>query len=487
MAHARLPERTKSSKNPLQHNILSDFARWASEAPNRLDELYHSPHAVQCMLRALPPIARLYVARVLYLPEAAPAFSPAKFRDALLRRQRARDRHDAALAALRALRVFVSATSDRGEDFGAAHAGAMLMLNPPFARQMRLAITCQVPPVFTGPLDARRDLKELDIFSAHQLEQILNYPIGTDDGGKGQPVSVPGVEIQTALASTGILDYCDGGRSMKITSIGFQFLLMDSFTQVWVLLRNVINQSFKGSEFEALDFVFQLSFASCGRGYPIHALLPVQRKLLSCLHELGILSIEEEMGRFYPTSLGVSLVSATSHTEADSVTAKTLGPSLSTSGDIQIIVETNFRLYAYTTSAFQTNLLRLFTHMRYRLPNLVVGHLTRDAVREALMIGIKADQIIGYLNAHGHPRMKNGMIPSTVRDEIKLWEAEQERVQMKRSFLLREFRSAEQFERVLQYARDVSGCLWSHTPRRQIVVSTDEYDRIRSFIKSVND
>jgi transcription initiation factor TFIIH subunit 4 len=485
MAHALAAEQTKAN-NPLQHNILSDFARWASEAPSRLDELYHSPHAVQCVLRALPPIARLYVARVLYLPDAAAAFSPAKFRDALLRRQRARDRHDAALAALRALRVFVSALDSR-EQRGEANPGAMLMLNPPFARQMRLAITCQVPPVFTGPLDTRRDLKELDIFSAHQLEQILNYPIGTDDGGNGPPVSVPGAEIQTALASTGILDYCDGGRSMKITSIGFQFLLMDSFTQVWVLLRNIINQSFKGSEFEALDFIFQLSFASCGRGYPIHALLPVQRKLLSCLHELGILSIEEEMDRFYPTSLGVSLVSATSHTEADSVTAKTLGPSLSTSGDIQIIVETNFRVYAYTTSAFQTNLLRLFTHMRYRLPNLVVGHLTRDAVREALMIGIKADQIIGYLNAHGHPRMKNGVIPSTVRDEIKLWEAEQGRVQMKRSFLLRDFQSAEQFERVLQYARDVSACLWSHTPRRQIVVSTEEYERIRSFIKSVND
>jgi transcription initiation factor TFIIH subunit 4 len=123
--------------------------------------------------------------------------------------------------------------------------------------------------------------------------------------------------------------------------------------------------------------------------------------------------------------------------------------------------------------------------MRYRLPNLIVGHLTRDAVREALMIGIKADQIIGYLNSHGHPRMKNGVIPSTVRDEIKLWEAEQARVQMRNGFLLRDFTSTDEFQRVLEYARGVSGYLWSHTSRRQLVVSADEYERIRSFVKSM--
>jgi transcription initiation factor TFIIH subunit 4 len=121
--------------------------------------------------------------------------------------------------------------------------------------------------------------------------------------------------------------------------------------------------------------------------------------------------------------------------------------------------------------------------MRYQLPNLVVGHLTREKVREALVNGITADQIIGFLNSHAHPRMKGGTIPDTVRDEIKLWEAEQERVQFLSGFLLSVFESAAQFEKVLAYANDLSACLWHNAAHGQLVVLKDEYTRIRNYIK----
>jgi transcription initiation factor TFIIH subunit 4 len=176
-------------------------------------------------------------------------------------------------------------------------------------------------------------------------------------------------------------------------------------------------------------------------------------------------------------------------TTRDAAVAATVGGagnvSAKTAGDIHIIVETNFRLYAYTTSTFQTNLLSLFTQMRYRLPNLVVGHLTREKVRGALMIGITADQIIGFLNSHAHPRMKNGVVPPTVRDEIKLWEAEQERVQYRRGILLSDFDSPGKFDLVLSFANDTSACLWFSVARRQLIVGKGEYDRVRRYIKSL--
>ena len=50
-------------------------------------------------------------------------------------------------------------------------------------------------------------------------------------------------------------------------------------------------------------------------------------------------------------------------------------------------METNYRVYAYTTSAVEMEILRLFTRPDYRLPNLYVGMLTRESVHQALGSG----------------------------------------------------------------------------------------------------
>ena len=58
-----------------------------------------------------------------------------------------------------------------------------------------------------------------------------------------------------------------------------------------------------------------------------------------------------------------------------------------------IIVETNYKVYAYTSSELQIALLSLFVHLQYRLPNLAVGLVTRESVRSALINGITAEQV----------------------------------------------------------------------------------------------
>jgi transcription initiation factor TFIIH subunit 4 len=78
-----------------------------------------------------------------------------------------------------------------------------------------------------------------------------------------------------------------------------------------------------------------------------------------------------------------------------------------------IVLETNYRLYAYTGSLFpmytvvkknanaddadnplQTAVLNLFVSLKYRFPNLVVGSITRDSVKKALANGITAQQVL---------------------------------------------------------------------------------------------
>ena len=63
------------------------------------------------------------------------------------------------------------------------------------------------------------------------------------------------------------------------------------------------------------------------------------------------------------------------------------------------------QVYAYTGSALQSALLRLFCRCECVLPNLFVGVLTRDSVTAALACGLTADHIVGYLREHAHPHV----------------------------------------------------------------------------------
>lgn len=108
--------------------------------------------------------------------------------------------------------------------------------------------------------------------------------------------------------------------------------------------------------------------------------------------------------RFSPTRLATTLNSS-----SPSLPTGTGAASSSQQGFI--VLETNYRVYAYTGMLFftsnigfpnpdggldnplQTAVLNLFVSLKYRFPNLVVGSITRDSVRRALSNGISADQV----------------------------------------------------------------------------------------------
>ena len=90
-----------------------------------------------------------------------------------------------------------------------------------------------------------------------------------------------------------------------------------------------------------------------------------------------------------------------------------------------IVIETNYRIYAYTNSDLQVSLIGLFAEPLYRFPNLSVSLITRDSVRQAFKGGISAAQIIRFLRMHAHPRQveektktKQPAIPPTVVDQV---------------------------------------------------------------------
>ncbi|GAB0488962.1 hypothetical protein MMPV_000175 [Pyropia vietnamensis] len=262
---------------------------------------------------------------------------------------------------------------------------------------------------------------------------------------------------------------------------------------------------------ELVALLFALSATVPGRAYPVDACTPVQRDFLPTLAELGVVLLpgfagspappRGRDGLFYPTPVGVSLVgSAATLTTGGEVGEEVPGAggsdvsaaprpaaeallSTTSTGALAIVVENNYRVYAYTTSPFQMALLGLFVHIRYRMPNVAVGTLTRSRVTDALANGITAAQIIRFLNAHAHPRMKGGRVPPNVADQVALWAAEKERVRTSPAVLLSGFAGVGGWTAVAAFATDLGAKLWEDREGLRLAIEADAYDEVREFVR----
>ena len=134
-----------------------------------------------------------------------------------------------------------------------------------------------------------------------------------------------------------------------------------------------------------------------------------------------------------------------------------------TSPDGHVVVETNFRVYAYTTSPSRRATLALFATIERVLPNLVVAAVTRSSCLAALDRGITAEQIIAHLREHASPRVAHRVpvVPENVADQVRLWGASRRRVRAaRRATLYSDFSSAREFEAAVGAAAAAGALLW---------------------------
>jgi len=331
------------------------------------------------------------------------------------------------------------------------------------------------------------DIDFLDRHGTEQWEAVLHYMVGANISKKPSPA------VLKLLERSGLMAKKDGLRDrendeysvfnkvdadeLQITNKGFQFLLQDVNTQVWAFLIQYLNMvdDLKMDLVEVLNFLFQLGSLQLGADYSIESLTPTQQQMLNDLKHLGIIYQRKRSSkRFYPTRLATSLTSGSM-----------LISKPSTEDNGFIILETNSRLYAYTDSPLQISVLNLFVVLKARFANMVVGMITRDSIRSALNHGITADQIITYLRTHAHPEMKKNMpiLPLTVVDQIRLWEMERNRLKDEKGYLYHEFARAEDFQEVLNYAKQYDVVLWSNVKKRILIVTMEGHHKVRAYIK----
>jgi len=152
-------------------------------------------------------------------------------------------------------------------------------------------------------------------------------------------------------------------------------------------------------------------------------------------------------------------------------------------------VETNYRVYAYTTNDLYLRIIELFCKMLYRFPNMSVGLLTRQSIRKAFSNEISADLILNFLKSHAHPQMRKRLlenkplIPTTISDQIRLWEMERDRIIDQDGMLYNQFNTATDFEKIEKYAKDLNVLLWSNAQKRCIIVSKAGHEEVKRFWK----
>jgi len=472
-----------------------------------LRRLYQQPSSVFAVnRRILDPLSQEIVQCILYIPEPIP-LAHIDMRIA----PGAKMARDKAISALRSLHIIQISPpgKDRQQE---------VQLTTNFKNSMRLALegggdhnSFGVPS--TLPVDPTITIPHLDHYCRRKWEDILHYVVSSVNAGGTRYAGGSGGPSHRVkeLLQTGRLVQVSGGdpktARVTITQAGFTFLLQEASHQVWNLLLLLLHTAEAAGDSGTMDpismlsFLFMLGCLELGRAYDPGALPAMSRDMLPVLVDLGLIYIPKDTQQFFPTRLATTLLSDSSPIRSisrgfdaavagTSNDASSIGAAAAATERKGIFVETNYKLYAYTSDPLQIAVLSLFTKLLSRFPNMITGELTRESIRRAISCGITADQVIHYLAAHAHEEMhktaaKNGMsgpLPPTVMDQIRLWQLETERMSQTNGYLFKELDTREQYLALVGYAQEIAILKWKDD--RQMLFVVTKVEPMREFLKN---
>ncbi|XP_071706463.1 general transcription and DNA repair factor IIH subunit TFB2-like [Rutidosis leptorrhynchoides] len=444
--------------------IAKNFMDMVASLPAmKLDKLYENAFICEAILRSLPPLAKKYVLQLLYMDDPVTASSLLEWVLA-----DGATKHRVAIDRLIQLRIFTE-TVDRKKD-------VTYRLNRKFQMNLREHIVrggvLPREPMAANITVRLPSIEDLNIYAAQQWECFLLHLISSAEA-----------EVTTKSISPSMMKVFQRGllsqrerEGPRLTESGFQFLLMDTNAQLWYIIREYIsNSEDRGVDSaDLISFLLELSFHVTGEAYNMNTLSDLQRTTVKDLADLGLIKLQQ--GRkdswFIPTklatNLSISLSDASSRKQG------------------YVVVETNFRLYAYSTSKLHCEILKLFARIEYQLPNLIVGSITKENLYKAFSNGITADQIISFLQQNAHPRVAERVpsVPENVTDQIRLWESDLNRVEMTPAHFIDDFPSRDVFEAACDFAREYSSLMWEDSKKMRLIVKSENFAQMKDFLSS---
>lgn len=466
--------------------------------------LFESPATCLSIYRLLPPMAKFHIMSMVFNENAVALRDLDKWCKPL-----ARTLEFESLKRLKALHLIV-------ED----NTGSHIQLNPVFRRNFRACLTGSQSPNAFGNLCDTTDKNKvgipfLDVFALQKWELILHFMVGTESA------VTPSKSVLSLLRLGNLME--GSHANLAITNTGFQFLLQDVNAQIWILLLQYLNltQDLHMDPVDVLNFIFILGSLELGKSYTVLSLSATQVSMLADLKDYGLVyQRSDKSSRFYPTRLATTLTSDSAALKSPSAA---VDQALETNTQQQgsIIIETNFKLYAYTSSPLEIAILNLFVHLKTRFSNMICGQITRESIRNALYNGITAAQIVKFLETNAHPQMKvlarerldkkiefdtnhnintaggapqsknaaKGVVehhrleilPPTVVDQIRLWQLELDRIQTFEGYLFKDFTNQQEFEILSNYAQEVGVLIWSDKIKRKCFVTLLGFKQVVDF------
>ncbi|KAI1777415.1 transcription factor Tfb2 [Hypoxylon cercidicola] len=469
---------------PVSENSLSDYLEHLPGTTFR--KLYQQPSTTLAIFRRmLPHIAKTIVMAILYAP------TPWSLSDLdLWIKPSATREKDQAIAILRSLHIIQPQS---------------VTLTANFRSSLRLALEGggdhnSFGVLSTHPIPSEVNHSFLDKYARKKWDDILHYVVSaTGLTGMGQGSSGPNKTVKELLVVGRLVDRSVHG-DLKITHIGFSFLLQESNAQVWALLLlwlqavDEAHTSGTATDMDSVDmlsFFFMLASLEFGRAYSIDALAESRRNMLPFLIDFGLIYIPpNDTSQFFPTRLATTLTSNESALRSVSAGFSAVGNAAGDDLDkCTIILETNFRMYAYVYSPLQIAVLALFADLKYRFKGLVSGHLTRKSIKQAVSHGITSDQIVSYLSTHAHEQMYQNaaannkpVLPPVVIDQIRLWQLDTERIATRDGYLFKDFDEYKEYKAVADFADNIGVCAWRND-KKGIFFAT-KIEQIKDFMKS---
>ena len=479
---------TAPSRGPRRPQTIVEFL--CSLSSHTLTQLYRDPFTVLTIFRSLPPLAKHFVLRLVCLAPPPPSHDPPLSVDKALvdgwcrADLIAQQAHHQAITRLLELQILLRthlpSSSSSPSSSSPDTKSPAYRLNHTFAAQLQRALTNQVADLADDPGAGGGSLNtdELTSYAGLKWNQLLHFMVGV------KTLGVPPVSIQQHLASMQLMAQVQG--KLTITPAGFSFLFKDQHTQVWDLVLTYVGGVGAGAEREeVLTFLFHLAFMRVGREYPKAKLTAAQRRMVDDLAGFGLLMLKPQV--FIPTHLVHNLASSAAANPTPAQTASVPSTLTAAAGPNAgyLIVETTFKVYAYTSSPFQMSLLNLFLRFDYHLPNLLVASITKESVRHALVHQISSQEIIAYLEQYAHPCMKVGggsILPENVVDAMRLWEAERERMEVTDNCcLLSEFDGDAEYKAVLGELRKGDWAIYYNDSKRSIITTEEGVQAVREF------
>lgn len=257
-----------------------------------------------------------------------------------------------------------------------------------------------------------------------------------------------------------ILYYCDLiDTKEQITNKGFEFLFLSKKDQLWHLIINSIKYYSVNSleESELLLDLMEIALKRESGPYFCSKFL----SWYALLDSLGVIHIIEKRDDgviFYTNNAALF----------DNAKDKKVNKF--------IILETNFKIYAYTKKFYEKSVLSLFSTIVNTFPDMIKACFDEESILRAFNRGITAKQIEKYLYEHSEN------VPRNVVNQINIWEQKMHRIKAKNGYLYHDFIHLSDFQRVLKFVESKGGLIHKDEHKRLIIGEENIHPEVKEFI-----